>query len=122
MEKSFAEIFWYWFDVETGIFMVVLRLDKDRIAFSAMAIHHEMAVGLHKGHHVTKNQRKPKPSRRIGVSRERLLIRVLFSFKNAVTLSGPPQTCEIRSRYRPWGLRIRPIWAPSDGVVESIER
>ncbi|XP_013388351.1 60S ribosomal protein L36-like [Lingula anatina] len=32
-----------------------------------MAIRYEMAVGLNKGHKVTKNVMKPRPSRRIGV-------------------------------------------------------
>ncbi len=32
-----------------------------------MAIRYDMAVGLHKGHKVTKNQLKPKPARRKGV-------------------------------------------------------
>ncbi|MPC75626.1 60S ribosomal protein L36 [Portunus trituberculatus] len=33
-----------------------------------MAPRYEMAVGLNKGHKVTKNTRKPKPSSRKGVS------------------------------------------------------
>lgn len=38
------------------------------VLFSEMAIRYPMAVGLNKGHPVTKNVAKPKHSRRRGVS------------------------------------------------------
>ena len=62
-----------------GVIAVGGDSNKYSFSFSAMARAMEMAVGMAKGHKVTKNVLKQRPSRRKGVSRKLSLFLLLLA-------------------------------------------